>query len=129
MDLQSRAHWVEFSRAKDEMFVYTDIPEARWWVVEGDNKRRARLNCIHHLLSVVPYEDVLETPLELPPRPAESDYKRPPRDLFRYVPRWSGRAPSRTRTCRSRFERILLRSTLSLGAAPTHGTQISDPPA
>jgi polyphosphate kinase 2 len=57
MDLQSREHWVEFSRAKDEMFVYTDIPEARWYVVEGDDKKAARLNCIHHLLSMIPYED------------------------------------------------------------------------
>jgi polyphosphate kinase 2 len=86
MDLDSRARWVEYSRAKDEMFVHTDIAEAPWYVVEGDDKRRARLNCIAHLLSIVPYEDVLETPLKLPPRPAESDYQRPPRDLFRYVP-------------------------------------------
>jgi polyphosphate kinase len=86
MDLDSRARWVEYSRAKDEMFVHTDIPEAPWYVVEGDDKRRARLNCMAHLLSLVPYEDVLETPLELPPRPHESDYERPPRELFRYVP-------------------------------------------
>ena len=86
LDLESRARWVDYSRAKDEMFVHTDIPEAPWYVVEGDDKRRARLNCIAHLLSVVPYEDVLETPVELPPRPPESDYERPPRDLFRYVP-------------------------------------------
>jgi polyphosphate kinase 2 len=86
MDLDSRARWVEYSRAKDEMFVHTDIAEAPWYVVEADDKRRARLNCIAHLLSLVPYEDVLEPPLELPPRPPESDYERPPRDLFRYVP-------------------------------------------
>jgi len=86
MDLDSRARWVDYSRAKDEMFVHTDIPEAPWYVVEGDDKRRARLNCIAHLLSIVPYEDVLETPLKLPPRPVESDYERPPRDLFHYVP-------------------------------------------
>ena len=86
LDLESRARWVDYSRAKDEMFVHTDIPESPWYVVEGDDKRRARLNCIAHLLSVVPYEDVLETPVELPPRPPESDYERPPRDLFRYVP-------------------------------------------
>ena len=86
MDLESRARWVDYSKAKDEMFVHTDISEAPWWVVEGDDKRRARLNCIAHLLSIVPYEDVVEAPLELPPRPPESDYERPPRDLFRYVP-------------------------------------------
>jgi polyphosphate kinase 2 len=86
IDLESRARWVEFSQAKDEMFVHTDIPEAPWYVVEGDDKRRARLNCIAHLLSLVPYEDVIETPVELPPRPAGNTYERPPRELFRYVP-------------------------------------------
>jgi polyphosphate kinase len=86
LDLESRARWVEYSRAKDEMFVHTDIEEAPWYVVEGDDKRRARLNCIAHLLSVVPYENVLETPVKLPPRAPESDYERPPRELFRYVP-------------------------------------------
>jgi polyphosphate kinase 2 len=86
MDLESRARWVEYSRAKDEMFVHTDIPEAPWYVVEGDDKRRARINCISHLLSLVPYEDVLDTPLELAPRPPESDYQRPPRELYNYVP-------------------------------------------
>jgi polyphosphate kinase len=86
IDLESRARWVEFSQAKDEMFVHTDIPEAHWYVVEGDNKRRARLNCIAHLLSILPYEDVIEPPLELPPRPSASNYERPPRTLFHYVP-------------------------------------------
>ncbi len=86
LDLESRARWVDYSRAKDEMFVHTDVDEAPWYVVEGDDKRRARLNCIAHLLSIVPYQDVLETPVELPPRPPESDYERPPRDLYRYVP-------------------------------------------
>ena len=86
MDLESRARWIEYSRAKDEMFVHTDIPEAPWYVVEADDKRRARLNCIAHLLSLVPYEDVLETPLELPSRPGPGTYERPPRSLFHYVP-------------------------------------------
>jgi len=86
IDLESRTRWVEFSRAKDEMFVHTDIPEAPWYVVEGDDKRRARLNCIAHLLSVIPYEDVIEPPLQLPPRPGPGEYERPPRSLFRYVP-------------------------------------------
>ena len=86
IDLESRARWVEYSQAKDEMFVHTDIPEAPWYVVEGDNKRRARLNCIAHLLSIIPYEDVIEPPLELPPRPSASKYDRPPRTLFHYVP-------------------------------------------
>ena len=98
IDLESRARWVEYSKAKDEMFVHTDIPEAPWYVVEGDDKRRARLNCIHHLLSVVPYEDVVEVPLELPQRPPETDYERPPRELFHYVPDYTAsllRAASR----------------------------------
>jgi len=86
IDLESRARWVDYSHAKDEMFVHTDIPEAPWYIVEGDDKRRARLNCIAHFLSIVPYEDVLETPLTLPPRPPDADYQRPPRELYRYVP-------------------------------------------
>src|SRR5215472_4089446 len=71
IDLEARTRWVEYSRAKDEMFVHTDIPESPWYVVEGDDKRRARLNCISHLLSLVPYEDVLEIPPKLPKRPPE----------------------------------------------------------
>jgi polyphosphate kinase 2 (PPK2 family) len=86
MDLESRNRWVEFSKAKDEMFVHTDIPEAPWYVVEADDKRRARLNCIAHLLSIVPYQDRVVAPFELPPRPPEGDYQRPPRELFHYVP-------------------------------------------
>ena len=86
IDLESRARWVEFSQAKDEMFVHTDIPEAPWYVVEADSKRHARLNCIAHLLSIIPYEDVIEPPFELPPRPSASKYERPPRTLFHYVP-------------------------------------------
>src|SRR5438067_5936551 len=58
MDLESRARWVEYSRAKDEMFRYTDARHAPWYVVRADDKRRARLNCIHHLLSMIPYEDL-----------------------------------------------------------------------
>jgi polyphosphate kinase 2 len=85
-DLESRARWVDFSRAKDEMFVHTDIPEAPWWVVEGDDKRRARLNCIAHLLTVIPYEDVHQETIELGPRPSGESYTRPPRDLYHYVP-------------------------------------------
>jgi polyphosphate kinase len=86
MDLESREHWVEFSRAKDEMFVHTDIPEARWFVVEGDDKRAARLNCMHHLLSQVPYVDRTPPILELPPRQPDQGYVRPPQSLFEHVP-------------------------------------------
>jgi polyphosphate kinase 2 len=86
IDLASRQRWVEFSKAKDEMFVHTDIPEAPWYVVEGDDKRRARLNCIAHLLDTVPYRDPIPAPPKLGPRPEAGDYERPPRNLFHYVP-------------------------------------------
>jgi polyphosphate kinase 2 len=86
MDLESRTRWVDFSKAKDEMFIHTDIPEAPWYVVEGDDKRRARLNCIAHILSILPYEDVTESRIKLPPRPPDTGYERPPRSLFHYVP-------------------------------------------
>jgi polyphosphate kinase 2 len=79
MDLESRAHWVDYSRAKDEMFLHTHTPEAPWYTVEADDKRRARLNCMSHLLSSIPYGDVLPPPLELPDRPQRMDYERPPR--------------------------------------------------
>jgi polyphosphate kinase len=79
MDLKSRDMWVEYSRAKDEMFRYTHTPEAPWYTVESDDKRLARLNCISHILDTIEYEDVLPDPIELPPRPEREDYKRPPR--------------------------------------------------
>ena len=85
-DMYSRTKWVDYSRAKDEMFVHTDIPEARWNVVEADDKKKARLNCIAHVLSLVPYEDVTEARIKLPPRPPDTGYVRPPRSLFHYVP-------------------------------------------
>ncbi|HEY0398296.1 MAG TPA: polyphosphate kinase 2, partial [Acidimicrobiia bacterium] len=68
IDLKSRERWVDYSRAKDQMFAHTDIKQAPWWVVDADDKRRARLNCISHLLSQVPYQDVTSAPLILPPR-------------------------------------------------------------
>jgi polyphosphate kinase 2 len=79
MDLESRARWVDYSRAKDEMFLHTHTPEAPWYTVEADDKRRARLNCIGHILESIPYEDVLPPPLDLPDRSAHADYQRPPR--------------------------------------------------
>jgi polyphosphate kinase 2 len=85
MDLESRARWVEYSRAKDAMFSLTDIPEAPWYVVEADDKRRARLNCIHHLLSLIDYRDLTPPPLELPPR-EKGDYVRPPMNEQHFVP-------------------------------------------
>jgi polyphosphate kinase 2 len=85
MDLESRARWVAYSRAKDEMFRYTDTKIAPWYVVEADDKHRARLNCIAHLLSLVQYEDLTPPPLELPPR-AEEHYIRPPIEEQTFVP-------------------------------------------
>jgi polyphosphate kinase len=86
MDLESITHWEDYSRAKDEMFVHTDIPEAPWHVLESDDKRSARINMIAHLLSTVPYSDVEPPTLKLPPRPASKGYVRTPRDMQAYVP-------------------------------------------
>jgi polyphosphate kinase 2 len=86
MDLESITRWEDYSRAKDEMFVHTDIPEAPWHVVESDDKRRARINMIAHLLSTVPYHQVKPPSIKLPPRPAAQGYIRVPRDMQSYVP-------------------------------------------
>ena len=86
MDLKSREKWVDYSRAKDEMFNYTDIKQAPWWVVDADNKRRARLNCIHHLLSQIKYKDLTPTRIKLPPRQKEDNYVRPPMSDQNFVP-------------------------------------------
>ena len=86
MDLESRRRWAEYSRAKDIMFVHTDIKQAPWHVVEADVKKRARLNCIRHLLSLIPYEDLTPEPIELPPRTPDAGYIRPPKDDQSLVP-------------------------------------------
>jgi polyphosphate kinase 2 len=87
MDIQSRAKWVEYSRAKDEMFRHTDIKQAPWYTIEADDKRRARLNCIAHILSHVPYQDVTPPELKLPPRrPPDDSYVRPPKWEQNIVP-------------------------------------------
>src|SRR5438067_12775374 len=78
IDLESRKRWVEYSRAKDEMFKFTDIKQAPWYVVNSDDKRRAQLNCIHHLLSMIPYEDLTPEEMVLPPRQEDTGYVRPP---------------------------------------------------
>ena len=85
-DLESVKKWEEYSKAKDEMFVYTDLPESPWFVVEADDKRAARLNSIHHFLSTIDYSTPDVKKMTLPKRPAMSDYVRPPRDSNRYVP-------------------------------------------
>jgi polyphosphate kinase len=86
MDLESRDRWVEYSQAKDMMFSHTNIPEAPWFTVEADDKKRARLNCIRHFLSKIPYVDMTPEPLELPPRKIAHDYVRPPRNEQFFVP-------------------------------------------
>jgi polyphosphate kinase 2 len=90
MDLESITRWEDYSRAKDEMMVHTDSSESPWFDVEADDKRKARINMIHHLLSTIPYEPVTRPPLVLPERPDGHGYERPPRDLNRYVPDYAG---------------------------------------
>jgi polyphosphate kinase 2 len=86
MDLESITRWEDYSRAKDDMFVHTDTGDAPWFVVESDDKRRSRINAIHHLLSTIPYQHVDRPPLELPHRPATTGYQRPPRNTQTFVP-------------------------------------------
>jgi len=90
MDLESITRWEDYSRAKDEMFIHTDIPEAPWYVVDSADKRRARINMIAHLLSTLAYHDVQRRPLELPPRPASQGYVRAPRESQTFVPDHAG---------------------------------------
>jgi polyphosphate kinase 2 len=85
MDLESRKRWVEYSKAKDEMFKFTDLQDTPWWVVDADDKRRARLNCVKHFLSCVPYEDLTPQPVELPSRQQDDTYVRPPMAAQRFV--------------------------------------------
>jgi polyphosphate kinase 2 len=88
MDLESRARWFDYARAKDEMFAATDLKPAPWYVVEGDDKRRARLNCIHHLLSQIPcpYKDIEPAKLKVPKRQKSTGYVRPPMNAQTFVP-------------------------------------------
>jgi polyphosphate kinase 2 len=86
MDLEARSRWVDYSRAKDVMFSHTDTELSPWWVVQADDKRRARLNTITHLLASIPYEYQAPAPLALPPRQSDEDYVRPPRETQRFVP-------------------------------------------
>ena len=86
MDLEARSRWIEYSKAKDEMFRYTDLPFSPWWVVEADDKRRARLNCITHLLNQFDYSEIEKGKIKLPPRRHSKDYRRPPKDEQRFVP-------------------------------------------
>jgi len=86
MDVESRDKWVEYSKAKDEMFAYTDTKQSPWHVVEADDKRRARLNCICHLLSLIPYQDVPRETIILPPLEKEKSYVRPPMTEQSFIP-------------------------------------------
>jgi polyphosphate kinase 2 len=86
MDLESRKLWESYSKAKDEMFAYTDIKQAPWYVVNADDKKRSRLNCISHLLSMIPYEDLTPSKIKLPPREDRKGYERPPITDQTFVP-------------------------------------------
>ena len=86
MDLESRRHWVEYSKAKDAMLAHTDREKTPWWVVNADDKKRARLNCIAHLLKQIPYHDMAPVEIEVPPRQDDIGYKRPKKSNQRFVP-------------------------------------------
>jgi polyphosphate kinase len=86
MDLQSRSRWLDYSKAKDEMFAHCDIKQAPWYVVNADDKKRARLNVITHLLGLIPYEDLTPEEIELPPRQRDTGYVRPPMTDQTFVP-------------------------------------------
>jgi polyphosphate kinase 2 len=86
MDLESRAKWIEYSKAKDEMFAHTDTKQSPWWVVNADDKKKARLNCIHHLLNQVPHKKIKYDTIELPPLPGGESYVRPPLDYQTFIP-------------------------------------------
>ncbi|MEM7223955.1 MAG: polyphosphate kinase 2 [Pseudomonadota bacterium] len=86
MDLQSRVRWEEYTKVKEQMFERTNIPEAPWWIVEGNDKKRARLNCINHLVSQIPYEDIPHDPIALPERVFNPKYERKVLPKKLYVP-------------------------------------------
>jgi polyphosphate kinase 2 (PPK2 family) len=86
MDLDSRRRWENYTKAKEEMLARTHIPEAPWWIVEGVDKKRARLNCIHHLLGQIPYQEVKHPSIVLPDRVRDADYTREPVPAAMYVP-------------------------------------------
>ena len=86
MDVTARSKWVDYSKAKDAMFAATDTADAPWWVVEANDKMRARLNCMSHLLSMIPYEDTTPAQIVLPPRQVDKGYRRPPIKKQHFVP-------------------------------------------
>jgi polyphosphate kinase len=86
MDLESRKHWVDYSKAKDEMFSHTDREKTPWYVINADDKKKARLNCIAHLLQQIPYRDMTPVEIEVPPRQEDTGYKRTKKSNQRFVP-------------------------------------------
>jgi polyphosphate kinase 2 len=86
MDLESRRRWEDYTKAKETMIERSDIPEARWWVVQGDDKKAARLNCIDHLLTLVPYDEIAHVDIQLPERVRHKDYSRRPTPKSMLVP-------------------------------------------
>jgi polyphosphate kinase 2 (PPK2 family) len=86
MDLESHRRWYDYSRARDAMFAATDTPESPWYVVEADDKRRARLNCIAHLLSLIPYEKITHKKVDLPPRQKSDGYEEP-KFVYKFIPK------------------------------------------
>lgn len=106
-DLLSITEWEKYSRAKDDMFTVTDIPEAPWWTIESDVKKSARINAISHLLSQIPYETVKPKKISLPDRPSADDYERPARELYRYVPDRAAELPTKGTTKNSAPGRAL----------------------
>ncbi len=86
MDMTARSRWVDYSRAKDIMMEHTSTHESPWWEVDSDDKRRARLNCINHLLSLVPYTEVARDEVVLPPRQEDGGYRRPPKESLNWIP-------------------------------------------
>jgi polyphosphate kinase 2 (PPK2 family) len=86
MDIEARKYWVEYSRAKDLMLEHTDRKAAPWYIVDADNKKRARLNCITHLLGQIPYKDLSPVEVDLPARQPDTGYKRPKKSNQNWIP-------------------------------------------
>ena len=86
MDLESVNRWDDYSKAKDNMFEHTDTPYSPWYVVESDNKKKARVNCISHFLSLIDYTEIESPEITLPDRVQQKNYERPPRSNYKYVP-------------------------------------------
>jgi len=105
MDLESRRRWIEYSKAKDTMFAYTDIKQAPWYVVNADIKKHARLNTMRHLLSLIPYEDVTPEHITLPERPDDIGYIRPPIEEQTFVPEYYSSEEQTTKLVSKPFKR------------------------